>query len=86
MSTSHLLPWPKMIPAQVRAANKLNEKMAMVLGALEQAGDKGATSRDISDTCDLSIYSARNWLIKLEEADFIYHRRIDARKTLWFIK
>lgn len=43
------------------------EILLNVTTALLQHGEQGAYTRDIANACDMSIYAARNWLLKLEK-------------------
>jgi transposase len=52
---------------------------------LQFLGEEGVTTRQVSNACDLSIYSSRNWLIKLESVGLIYNRKQSERKSKWFI-
>lgn len=86
MITSHLMAWPLPVNAHTPAHPSLNDKMATILKAVTLSGGEGVTTRDISNDCDMSIYAARNWLLKLEEEGYIFHRDMGKRKTYWFLK
>ena len=45
---------------------------------------KGVTTRDVSDYCDISIYSARNWLLKLSELGQVYSEKESERQYKWY--
>jgi len=86
MTITHQLAWPlttrNNIVAQI---SQLNDKMASILAVMSRADNEGVTTRYISDECDMSIYSARNWLIKLEEEGYVFHKKSGKRKAIWFI-
>lgn len=42
-----------------------------IISQLLKAGPDGMTTRQLADLCDISIYTARHWLLKLEEQDYI---------------
>jgi len=86
MSNTHLLAWPNPARAQYRDHEPLNDKMSSIIAVVSKSENQGVTTRDISDRCDMSIYSARNWLRKLEEEGRVFHIEAEKRKTLWFIK
>lgn len=80
----HLLyPVVKNVLASVYQDGKINEKMADVFLAVMANGDKGITTRGVAERCDLTVYAARNWLIRLEEKNLVV-RKIDPRNTIWF--
>ncbi len=45
----------------------IKDKMKEVLMVVFNAGEEGITTREVADHCDMSVYSARNWLMKLEQ-------------------
>lgn len=53
---------------------------------LIKCGDAGATTREVSNACNISIYAARNWLIRLEECGEVLNIRISPRKNKWLKK
>lgn len=59
-----------------------NEKMRDVLLVVCNADDEGITTREVADKCDLSVYSARNWLMKLESEGRIY-KKTRPRNSTW---
>lgn len=61
---------------------QMNPIMASIIEILIDAEEHTANTREIADRCDLSIYSARNWLIRLEEAGFVC-RKVAPRGYLW---
>ena len=60
----------------------LKEKMHQVMMAVYHADENGLTTREVADICDLSVYSARNWLMKLENEAYIMKKE-KPRKTTW---
>ncbi|MGA4650071.1 FaeA/PapI family transcriptional regulator [Citrobacter portucalensis] len=59
--------------------------MRSILAEVIKSGGKGVTTRDISNCCDMSIYSARNWLIRLEDEGQVFHTNVGKNKV-WFLK
>ncbi|HGM5490591.1 TPA: FaeA/PapI family transcriptional regulator [Serratia fonticola] len=51
---------------------------------LEACGHEGATTRQVSDNCDISIYMARNWLLRLKGYGAVEHEEVSVRKNKWF--
>ncbi|TQI79107.1 FaeA-like protein [Serratia fonticola] len=64
---------------------EMKRVMTLILQFLREQGEEGVTTRQVSNACDLSIYSSRNWLIKLESVGLIYNRKQSERKSKWFI-
>lgn len=85
MNTSSLLPWPQPAHSYNSEQTRLNHKMMTIFNVIVNADKDGVTTRHVSDQCDMSIYSARNWLMKLEEEGHIHHETVGTRKTLWFL-
>lgn len=71
-----------MMLSKVYNEQNVKEKMVSVLQVVLEAGESGLTTRDIANKCDLSVYSARNWLIKLE-TDNVISRIEKVRSTSW---
>ena len=63
--------------------DKINKKMIDILQALMAQASQGLTTRLVAEQCDMSVYSARNWLLKLEELSLV-HKSSDTRNALWF--
>lgn len=57
-------------------------KIRDVMMAIYDAGETGLTTREVADICDLSIYAARNWLLKLEYEGCIM-KKGKPRNTTW---
>jgi response regulator of citrate/malate metabolism len=72
-----------LITLTTRASSQL--KLESILSYLRGKGDTGATTREISDHCDLSVYSARNWLLKLEEKHYVILVSDSIRSSKWKI-
>jgi len=70
--------------ANIFSAPTLQGKMNEVMMAVYQAGENGLTTREVADKCDLSVYAARNWLMKLEKEMHI-QKKIKPRNTTWHI-
>lgn len=64
------------------STTNIHGKMQQVLIAVYQADDNGLTTREVADICDLSVYSARNWLMKLENEEYIV-KKTKPRSTTW---
>ncbi|WP_162791108.1 FaeA/PapI family transcriptional regulator [Enterobacter asburiae] len=62
----------------------LQGKMNQVMMAVYQAGENGLTTREVADICDLSVYAARNWLMKLEAENHI-QKMTKPRNTTWHV-
>lgn len=60
----------------------LQGKMHNVLMVVCGANEQGLTTREIAERCDMSVYAARNWLLKLEEEGLIY-KLSRPRNTTW---
>lgn len=60
----------------------LKGKMHQVMMAVYHADENGLTTREVADICDLSVYSARNWLMKLENEAYIMKKE-KPRNTTW---
>jgi hypothetical protein len=58
-------------------------KMREVFHAVCYAGENGITTRAVADMCDLSVYSARNWLMKLEQEGRVY-KKVQPRNSTWY--
>jgi len=67
------------------SGKKQNRKKSMVHDAVIESGGSGATTRSVANKCDMSVYSARNWLIQLENDGFIY-RQGSGRSDTWHKK
>ncbi|PNF13569.1 hypothetical protein A6J71_00055 [Enterobacter cancerogenus] len=78
--------WPHTDNSHASTPTSMNDKMSLILRTVTQAGSVGVTTRDISDSCDMSIYAARNWLLKLEDEGYVLHVDISKRKTYWYVK
>lgn len=63
-------------------ASALKGKKHQVMMAVYHADENGLTTREIADICDLSVYSARNWLMKLENEAYIMKKQ-KPRNTTW---
>ncbi|WP_421512465.1 FaeA/PapI family transcriptional regulator (plasmid) [Enterobacter sp. JS8-1] len=63
-------------------ASALQGKMHQVMMAVYHADENGLTTREVADICDLSVYSARNWLMKLENEAHIMKKE-KPRNTTW---
>ena len=61
---------------------KFNEKMIDVLLSVMSSGENGVSTREVSNQCDLTIYAARNWLMRLER-DGVVSRMPRTRQTTW---
>lgn len=44
-----------------------------------------ATTRDVADECELTIYSARRWLMLLEESGFL-QKDLHGKNTIWSVR
>lgn len=66
------------------SGNILQGKMHTVLMAVYGASQQGFTTREIAELCDMSVYAARNWLLKLEEDGHIY-KSSRPRNTTWHV-
>ncbi|HGM5490594.1 TPA: FaeA/PapI family transcriptional regulator [Serratia fonticola] len=64
---------------------EMQKLMNLILRYIREQGEEGATTRQVSDACDLSIYSSRNWLLKLESEGLIYNTKLSERKNKWFV-
>ncbi|MFS3191057.1 FaeA/PapI family transcriptional regulator [Klebsiella pneumoniae] len=62
----------------------LQGKMHTVLMVVCGAGEEGLTTREIAELSDMSVYAARNWLLKLEEEGHIY-KSSRPRNTTWHV-
>lgn len=62
----------------------LQGKMHTVLTVVCGASEQGLTTREIAELCDMSVYAARNWLLKLEEDGYIY-KSSRPRNTTWHV-
>ena len=60
----------------------LHRKMLDVMNAVYDAGENGMTTREVANICDLSVYAARNWLIKLENEGYVI-KKMKPRNTTW---
>lgn len=69
--------------SEQKLKEKMKDKLIDVLRYVLESGEAGLTTRSIADRCDMSIYSARNWLMKLEESQVIC-RIEQSKKTLWY--
>ncbi|ADD78141.1 Hypothetical Protein PANA_2974 [Pantoea ananatis LMG 20103] len=59
-------------------------KMKDVMMCLIKRQAEGIMTRDVADECDMSIYAARNWLLKLENSGLL--KKEPGRKSCkWFI-
>jgi ribosomal protein S25 len=72
------------ISSSTHAGHLLQGKMHNVLVAVCNAGEKGITTRQVAEHCDLSVYAARNWLMKLEGEGHI-HKIYRPRNTTWHL-
>ena len=62
----------------------LQGKMHTVFMVVCGASENGLTTREIAERCDMSVYAARNWLLKLEKEGHIY-KSSRPRNTTWHI-
>ena len=62
---------------------RVNEKLALVLSVISNSNQKGLNTREIADKCDMTVYSARNWLLKLEQKGII-QRKGGAKNIIWY--
>jgi FaeA-like protein. len=60
----------------------IKDKMKEVFMAVCNAGEEGITTRKVADVCDMSVYSARNWLMKLEQNEAI-SKKTKTRNCTW---
>ncbi|MDZ7320046.1 FaeA/PapI family transcriptional regulator [Kosakonia sacchari] len=61
---------------------KINQKMIDVFLTIIRSGNDGLTTRMVADNCDMSVYAARNWLIRLED-DKLIERMDQGRNARW---
>lgn len=61
-----------------------NENMIKALNCIIKAGADGITTREVATQCNISIFSARNWLSKLEAEGFI-NKKETPRTKVWFL-
>lgn len=58
-------------------------KKRTVLNAVRGCTEKeGLTIREVAEICDMSVYAARNWLLKLEQEGLIY-KSCRPRNSTW---
>lgn len=69
--------------SQTFCGKPIKEKLVNVLQAVLEAGSSGMTTRNIADRCDISVYSARSWLLILENKGLIL-RNESVRNTHWY--
>jgi len=62
----------------------MSRKMADVMSALSESDAEGMTTREIAYKCDISVYAARNWLMKLEHEGHIYKIQ-RSRNSTWHL-
>lgn len=62
-----------------------NDNVELIIQYLSDLTDEGATTRDVSYYCDISVYSARHWLIKMEEQDMVHSVKHGGRVSKWYI-
>lgn len=65
--------------------NVTDKKMQKVLMVICKAKEDGLTTREVAEICDMSVYAARNWLMKLEESGHI-SRANRPRNTTWHVR
>lgn len=71
------------VPEIIRVNN--NDIINMIHDCLIQFCDDGATTREVSEYCDISVYSARHWLMKLQEAEIVSATKSGGRINKWFL-
>ncbi|UYK97525.1 FaeA/PapI family transcriptional regulator [Pantoea stewartii] len=59
-------------------------QMKDVIMCLIKKQSEGILTRDVADECDMSIYAARNWLLKLENNGLL-KREAGTKSCKWFI-
>ena len=67
------------------AGKKGSVTMSMIYHALAAESDRGLTTRQVSDCCDISIYAARNWLMKLKEVNMVDCVSVNGKVVRWFV-
>lgn len=68
---------------QLRDTEK-KPKMKDVMMCLIKRQAEGIVTRDVADECDMSIYAARNWLLKLEHSGLL-KKEPTGKSCKWFI-
>ena len=61
---------------------RVSAKLALVLSVISNSHQKGLNTREIADKCNMTVYSARNWLLKLEQNGII-QRKGGPKNILW---
>jgi DNA-binding MarR family transcriptional regulator len=67
----------------VKASSDSKHKTILILNDIMVTSGNGMTTRQIADKFDLSIYTARNILLKLEAENFV-QRLPDNKGYRWF--
>jgi response regulator of citrate/malate metabolism len=62
-----------------------NDNVELIIQCLKDLSDEGATTREVSDYCDISVYSARHWLMKMEEQEIVHSVKNGGRVNKWYI-
>lgn len=57
-----------------------------IIQCLTDLSDYGATTRNVSDYCDISVYSARHWLLKMEEHNMVRSFKYGEKVSKWFLE
>lgn len=64
--------------------DKFNPRMVEILQMMIQSHEREMSTRNIADACGISIYSARNWLIKLQQQGLVNENKC-ARSSTWHL-
>lgn len=62
-----------------------NDNVELIIQYLKDLSSDGATTREVSDFCDISVYSARHWLMKMEEHQIVHSVKSRGRINKWYI-
>ena len=68
---------------EITECQRFDDITMHIVDKLIDAANGGMTTRGIADNCDLSIYSARNRLLKLEELKLV-KKESEMKGLRWF--
>lgn len=63
-----------------------NDIVDLIIQCLTDLSDDGATTRNVSDYCDISVYSARHWLMKMEEKHMVRSFKHSEKVSKWYLE